>query len=52
MLLIAHVGGTAVAGVTEHVKETGLLKPTFDVTVTVEVADWPAATIVGVGSVA
>jgi len=39
MLLIEHVGGTVVAGVMEHAKETGLSNPAFEVTVAVEVAD-------------
>jgi hypothetical protein len=52
ILLIEHVGGSVVGRVIEHVNETGLLNPTLDVTVTVEVADWPAAIIDGVGFVA
>jgi hypothetical protein len=46
------VGGTAVAGVTAQVRFTAELKPPAGVTVTVEVAVAPAATVAGVSAAA
>ena len=44
------VGASFTAGETEQVNDTTSLKPESEFTVIVEVADWPGATVDGVGA--